>query len=76
MGHCYNIFSFVAIGFIFQPESISQLIMEMVNELLNKTEDMSYPELTSFIFFNNFKVGFMGVLMVFIWYTLSFILFG
>ena len=59
-------FSFVAIGFIFQPESISQLIMEMVNELLNKTEDMSYPELTSFIFFNNFKVGFMGVLYGFL----------
>lgn len=59
-------FSFAIIGFIFQPESISQLIMERVNELLNKTENMSYPELTSFIFFNNFQVGFMGIIYGFL----------
>jgi stage II sporulation protein M len=54
------------IGFLFQPPSIITLISGYINDVLAKTQGMSSLNLILFIFFNNMKVGFMGLLYGFL----------
>lgn len=55
------------IGFFIQPpQEIVQMILEYVQELLEKTQGMSYIELTGFIFFNNLKSSFMVLIFGFL----------
>ncbi len=50
------------IGFIFQPPEVIKIILDYIEEILVKTEDMSSLQMILFIFFNNIKVGFMGLI--------------
>jgi len=54
---------FTLIGF-FAPasESLTQKIFEFIEELLLKTQDMSYLGLIWFIFFNNLQSSFFGMI--------------
>lgn len=57
-------FSFALLGFFIPaPDSVSGYIMKFIEELLNKTENMSQGELIQFIFFNNLKTSFFGMLL-------------
>jgi len=52
----------VLVGFFVPPsDSLLQQILEILRELLEKTEGMSVGELISFIFFNNLWAGFLGL---------------
>ena len=54
---------FFFIGFFIKaPGILEERILEFIKELLKKTADMSQPELTRFIFFNNLQSSFMGML--------------
>jgi len=54
---------FALLGFFIPiPESLSNQIFEFIRELLEQTKNMGQGELTSFIFFNNFKASFMGMI--------------
>lgn len=54
---------FVVVGFVFPaPESIRKVILEFIEQLLEKTGGMSWTELTAFIFFNNLKSSFFGMI--------------
>ena len=56
-------FIFTLIGFFIPaPESVSEQIFKFIKELLEKTEGMSQGELVRFIFFNNFKSSFFGMI--------------
>ncbi|MCX6750534.1 MAG: hypothetical protein NTZ83_03685 [Candidatus Pacearchaeota archaeon] len=50
------------IGFLFQPPAIINIILDYIEKILEKTGDMSSLEMVSFIFFNNLKIGFMGLI--------------
>jgi len=57
----FLIFSFI--GFFFPvPESIQKIIMNFIEELLSKTQEMSYGGLTWFIFLNNIQSSFFGMI--------------
>lgn len=54
------------IGFFISPsELISEKIMEFIQEILEKTAGMSSMELICFIFLNNLKSSFMGLILGF-----------
>lgn len=55
-------FASVMLGFIFQPSEIVELILNYIEEVLAKTEGMSSLDMILFIFFNNLKVGFLGLI--------------
>ncbi|MEK6757595.1 MAG: stage II sporulation protein M [Nanoarchaeota archaeon] len=65
------IYSIVAIFFVFVfigllvpiPESISKIIIEYIQELIEKTKNMSSLELTRFIFWNNLQNSFFGMIL-------------
>lgn len=60
-------FVFALIGFFVPfPDSIIEKILEYIQEILSKTENMGVSELTSFIFFNNLKSSFFGMVFGFI----------
>jgi len=53
---------FALIGFFVPaPASIAEQIMKIIQEILELTEGMSMAELINFIFWNNLKVSFMGM---------------
>lgn len=53
---------FSLIGFfIYPPEEISEEIYKFMAELVKKTENMSQTKLILFIFFNNLKSSFIGM---------------
>ena len=54
----FSIFSF----FVSPPEFITEQILIFIQELLDKTKDMSHFELTRFIFLNNLQSSFFGML--------------
>lgn len=55
-------FLFSIIGFFFPaPEYVSEYISKFIQELLEKTQNMSGFELTRFIFFNNLQSSFFGM---------------
>lgn len=57
-------FIFAIIGFLFPPPGpILEKILALIEELLEKTQDMSQPELISFIFFNNLQSSFFGIVL-------------
>ena len=54
---------FALIGFIVPaPEPLTQKILEFLKEILEKTQGMNFLELFWFIFWNNLKVSFIGIL--------------
>jgi len=54
---------FFLIGFIVPaPESLMQKILEFLQEILEKTKGMNFIELFWFIFWNNLKVSFIGMI--------------
>lgn len=56
-------FLFFLIGFIIPaPESILNQILDFVKKLIEQTKDLSGLELFWFIFWNNLKVSFVGML--------------
>lgn len=57
-------FLFVVIGFFVPPpEIISDQILKFIEELLEKTKDLSQFELIRFIFFNNIQSSFFGMIL-------------
>jgi len=56
----------VLLGFLYQPVEITSKLLDYIKEILEKTEGMSSIEMISFIFFNNIKVGFMGLIYGFV----------
>jgi stage II sporulation protein M len=57
------LFLFSAImGFVFQPPEVVNLILEYIQEILEKTETMSSSDMIFFIFFNNLRIAFMGII--------------
>jgi stage II sporulation protein M len=56
-------FVFVLIGFVVPiPENLKNIILDYVRQILEKTSDMSFFELIVFIFFNNLKSAFLGMI--------------
>lgn len=56
-------FIFALIGFIFPaPLLVSQKISEYLNFLLDKTKDFGLKQMFFFIFFNNLKSSFFGII--------------
>ena len=53
-------FSFVGF-FLPAPENLFELISKFVEELVSKTQNMAYGELTGFIFLNNLQGSFFGM---------------
>ncbi len=54
---------FAFLGFVVPvPEAISEMILEFIQNLLEKTQGMSHFELTKFIFLNNLQSSFFGML--------------
>lgn len=57
-------FSFVFIGFFIPtPPAIEQYLLELIEELVDQTEGMSFLELTNFIFLNNLRSSFLGIIL-------------
>ena len=57
----------VLIGFFVQPsEILSEKILELIKELLEKTQNMSKGELIGFIFLNNLQSSFIGMVSGFL----------
>lgn len=54
------------IGFLFQPPEITKMILEYIKKILAETGGMSSLQLIFFIFLNNIKIGFMGLIYGFI----------
>lgn len=55
---------FVLVGFFLPaPEFLAEQIFEFIEELLEKTSEMSQGDLMSFIFFNNLKSSFLGMVL-------------
>ena len=56
-------FFFALIGFFIPiPDYLSNQILQIISELLEKTKDMTQGQLTNFIFFNNLKTSFLGMI--------------
>ena len=56
-------FLFALFGFFIPaPEFLAQQILELIEDLLEKTVGMSATELIGFIFFNNLKSSFFGMI--------------
>ena len=54
---------FILIGyFIPAPEFIERAILEFIDELLSRTENLSWAGLVGFIFFNNLQSSFFGMI--------------
>jgi stage II sporulation protein M len=56
-------FLFVIIGSFITIPAIVEKIMQFIQEILEKTKDMGFWELTWFILWNNVKVSIFGVLL-------------
>jgi stage II sporulation protein M len=55
---------FTFIGFFVPaPDFLSEQILEFIQELIEKTQNMSISELISFIFFNNLQSSFFGMIL-------------
>ncbi len=54
---------FLLIGyFIPPPKAIEKIILQFVEDLIKTTSGMSWTEITGFIFFNNLKSSFFGMI--------------
>ncbi|RLG12151.1 hypothetical protein DRN73_03395 [Candidatus Pacearchaeota archaeon] len=57
-------FIFLLIGFFLPaPQSISERIMQFIQNILEKTKGMNFFQLGKFIFLNNLEVGFFGIIL-------------
>jgi stage II sporulation protein M len=52
----------VFIGFLYQPPQIKSIILDYIQKILAQTDGFSSLQMIVFIFFNNIKIAFMGVL--------------
>ena len=60
---CILFLIFAILGSLFPvPDYIEKEILKFIEELLSKTKDMSWAQLTSFIFFNNLQSSFFGMI--------------
>ena len=59
------VFSLI-LGVFFQPTEISKIILDYIEKVVEETQDMSSLEMISFIFLNNLRVGFMGIIYGFL----------
>lgn len=67
-------FAFALIGFLVPaPETVSNQIIEFIRQLLEKTEGMSQWELVEFIFLNNIRSSFVGMISGILFGILPFI---
>ena len=57
----FVVFFFVGL-FLYPPDIILNYILDFISQLLEKTQSMSFSQLTSFIFFNNLKSSFFGII--------------
>ncbi len=65
------IYSIIIVFFIFSliayflpvPQVVSERILELIQDIISKTEGMNFFDLFSYIFFNNLKVSFLSVLL-------------
>jgi stage II sporulation protein M len=56
-------FIFSLIGFFIPAsEAITNQILELIRQIIERTQNMSAIELTNFIFWNNLKVSFLGMI--------------
>lgn len=60
----FFVFALIAF-FVPAPQNLTDTIMNFLKELLNQTQNLSYPELISFIFVNNLKSSFFGMTLGF-----------
>jgi len=61
-GIIFFVFTFIA--FIFPiPEFFSEQLLKIIQELVDKTKEMSQGELVNYIFFNNLKSSFFGIIL-------------
>lgn len=57
-------FIFVLIGFFVPPpEVLAEQILKIIEDLIEKTQDMSQWKLINFIFLNNLKSSFLGLVL-------------
>src|SRR3989344_3582569 len=60
---CILFLIFAILGSLFPvPDYIEKEILKFIEELLSKTKDMSWAQLTIFIFFNNLQSSFFGMI--------------
>lgn len=52
----------IVIGFLYQPPSVINTILDYIKAVLAKTEGMSLLKTICFIFTNNLQSGFMGII--------------
>ncbi len=57
----FLVFSLIGF-FVPAPEHISERILEYIKQIMEKTKDMSFPEITSFIFLNNLQSSFFSMI--------------
>ncbi len=50
------------LGYVYHPEEISSFILEYIDKILKDTQGMNSSQMILFIFLNNLRVGFAGVL--------------
>ena len=57
-------FGFALLGFAFPaPEVVSEAILDFLEQLMKEIEGLSYFGLFSYIFFNNLKASFLGMVL-------------
>ncbi len=52
----------LVLGYFYHSEEISLIILKYLEEVLNVSQGFNFLQMTSFIFWNNLQVGFMGIL--------------
>lgn len=53
-------------GFLYHPDEISSVLLEYINKIVEDTQGMNSWEMILFIFMNNIRVGFMGIIYGFL----------
>ncbi|MEM4230754.1 MAG: stage II sporulation protein M [Candidatus Pacearchaeota archaeon] len=57
----FFVFSMI-VGFIY-PEMCQDFLLKLIKEILEKTQDLNFPQLLSFIIYNNLKTSLLGILL-------------
>lgn len=54
------------LGYLYHPEEISSVILEYIDKILKDTQGMDSSQMILFIFLNNLRVGFAGIIYGFL----------
>jgi stage II sporulation protein M len=54
------------LGYLYHPQELSSFILEYIDKILKDTQEMDSPQMIFFIFMNNLRVGFMGIIYGFL----------